>query len=54
MTSAKTNNEIGKYLSGLIDSKYESRRKFCAEWLNLEKLDVWRILISEPINSKIF
>ena len=37
MTSAKDNNEIGKYLSGLIDSKYESRRKFCAEWLNLEK-----------------
>lgn len=47
MTSAKTNNEIGKYLSGLIDSKYESRRKFCAEWLNLEKLDV-----SENINIR--
>lgn len=47
MISAKTNNEIGKYLSGLIDSKYESRRKFCAEWLNLEKLDV-----SENINIR--
>lgn len=47
MTSAKSTVEIGEYLANLIDSKYESRRKFCAEWLNLEKLDV-----SENINIR--
>lgn len=47
MTSAKSTVEIGEYLANLIDSKYESRRKFCAEWLKLEKLDV-----SENINIR--
>lgn len=47
MTSAKSNKEIGEYLANLIDSKYKSRRKFCAEWLKLEKLDV-----EEHINNK--
>lgn len=40
MSLAKSTVEIGEYLANLIDSKYESRRKFCAEWLKLEKLDV--------------
>ena len=40
MFKVKTNEEIGEYLNYLISKKYSSTRKFCKEYLRLDKRQI--------------